>query len=160
MFKVTNKMLDKARTRKGSFTVAQAKIMLNIYGKGWIKKLLACDDFCPAIWEKFKSSNISQEDLQRQKKKKDRKAASKTLNSLDTGKFNEISCQIENTKDVVRALNNESDLKALRDHAGGLCVGIYKDFYEEEINKFPPSIQKAWKTGRKIEENLTKLLSK
>ncbi len=148
-------MLEESRTKKGSFTAAQSKIMLGLYGKGWVKKLLASEEFCPAIWEKFKSLNITHEALYAEKRKSNAVDREGNLNALDTGKFNECRRKKEKGKDdVSNLLTSGESFKRLRNDAGNYCVDIYKDFSKEEIKAFSPSIQKAWETGRKIEENL------
>ena len=155
MIKITKKMLDESRTKKGSFTADQAKIMLGIYGKGWVKKLLACNEFCPAIWEKFKSLNVTHKEIYESKNKSNANGKVKDLNSLDTGKFNCISYKMEGIEDDIKDLLKKRELfKELRDSAGEFCVDIYNDSSLEEVKELSPAILGAWTIGRLINKNL------
>lgn len=163
MIKITTEMLENAKTRRGGYTKEQTKIMTNIFGKGWIKKVVACEGFPKELWEDFKQSNISQYDREQDMKKKQKesiKVLEKKLNVLDTGKCNVIDHKKEaanNNKFIVKQM---ALLKELRDESGRCCTMIYKFYSEEKIKDMSPYIQHAWQIGEKIDLELTKLLSK
>jgi hypothetical protein len=156
MIKITSEMLENAKTRRGGYTREQTKIMTNIFGKGWIKKVVDCEGFPKELWEKFKKSNVSKQDRNRGLKKKTKN----NTKVLDTGKFDAISQKKEDSSDNKFILKQMDILKELRNDAGSYCVDIYKDFSEEEVKQLSQAIQAAWKTGKKIDLELNKLLSK
>ena len=156
MIKITTEMLENSKTRRGGYTKEQTKIMTNIFGKGWIKKAVACEGFPKELWEKFKQSNVSQYDRERDLKKKQKQKA----NVLDTGKCDAISQKTENSSDNKFILQQMAILKDLRDESGRCCTMIYKCYSVDKIKDMSPYIQHAWQIGEKIDLELNKLLSK
>jgi len=149
MFKVTKEMLDSARTKNGSFTNTQIRIMTAIFSNDWKNSLLACNDFCPKVWTRFKAANITANEARRAK---GNKRSSSKVNAIENG--------IERSKDSKPKTKTSTEtVSDLKDKAGCIALEIYKTIPSEQLEALPAAVKKAWMVGMYIDKQL-KLLNR
>lgn len=69
--------------------------------------------------------------------------------ALDRKTDKEVEKRIKSNRGAIVMLARYEEEKI---SASRYCVDIFNDFDESEIKDFPPSIQGAWKSGKRITE--------